>query len=147
MDLSADDRERIQRQFVCLFARVLRDEARNAHKEISRRARREICFSELTQTQLSGLMVMDEYPSDKTCYQVWGFDVEVRSDLLADALGQLPKRKRDLVLLYYFMDMKDAEIAHLTGCPKSTVQYQRTRAIETLKTLMNKEATPDEQYR
>ena len=145
MNLSAEDRERIRRQFACLFARVLRDEAKNAHKEIARRARREVCFSELTEAQLSSLTARDEYPSDKTLYQVSGFDVEVRSDLLVDALGQLSKHKRELVLLYYFMDMKDREIGALLGYPKSTVQYQRTRAVETLKGLMNKEGFPNEQ--
>ena len=145
MILSADDRERVRRQFACLFTRVLRDEAKNAHKEIGRRARRELCFSELTEAQLSSLIVGDDHPSDMNNYRIRGFDVEVRSDLLADALNSLPRPKLEMVLLFYFMNMKDGDIGRLLGYPKSTVQYQRTRAVETLKKLLNQEATPHEQ--
>ncbi|WP_442346039.1 sigma factor-like helix-turn-helix DNA-binding protein [Gemmiger formicilis] len=39
-----------------------------------------------------------------------GFDVLVKNELLAEALNALPERKRDIILLSYFLDMSDAEI-------------------------------------
>ena len=45
----------------------------------------------------------------------------------------LPEEKRRAVLLYYFFDMSDAEIAALYQIPRSTVQYRRTSSFELLK--------------
>ena len=45
--------------------------------------------------------------------------------LLAEALHSLPEEKRNAVLLYYFFEMTDVEIAKLYNVPRSTVQYRR----------------------
>ena len=55
---------------------------------------------------------------------------------LADALHSLPEDKRNAVLLYYFFDMSDAEIAKLCDVPRSTVQYRRTSSFELLKKFL-----------
>lgn len=142
MILSAANRTRIRKQFDCLSKKILREEARNAYKEITRRAGRETVFSELTESQFNSLSVMDEYPSDKTPYQVMGFDVEVRDDLLTEALDNLTQQKRNVILLSYFMDMTDVEIALLMGGTPANIHYHRTSALDMLKKIMNKEDKP-----
>ena len=58
---------------------------------------------------------------------------EITAKLLAEALHSLPDDKREAVLLYYFFDMNDAEIAKLQNIPRSTVQYRRTSSFDLLK--------------
>lgn len=53
---------------------------------------------------------------------------------------QLAGRKRRAVLLYYFFDMSDAEIAALYQIPRSTVQYRRTSSFELLKRYLEEHA-------
>jgi RNA polymerase sigma factor (sigma-70 family) len=61
---------------------------------------------------------------------------EITAKLLAEALHNLPEEKRNAVLLFYFFEMSDVEIAKLYDIPRSTVQYRRTSSFELLKRYM-----------
>ena len=63
---------------------------------------------------------------------------EITAKLLAEALHSLPEEKRNAVLLYYFFEMNDAEIAKLLNVSRSTVQYRRTSSFELLKRYLEK---------
>ncbi|MEF2715126.1 MAG: sigma factor-like helix-turn-helix DNA-binding protein, partial [Bacteroides uniformis] len=47
-----------------------------------------------------------------------------KNELLAEALNALPERKRDIILLSYFLDMSDAEIGELLNVVRTTVFRQ-----------------------
>ena len=66
--------------------------------------------------------------------------MKITAKLLAEALHSLPDEKRQAVLLYYFFDMTDVEIAELMKVPRSTVQYRRTSSIELLKRYLEERA-------
>lgn len=68
----------------------------------------------------------------------------ITPELLAEALRTLPEEKRNAVMLYYFHDMCDADIAKLYNIPRSTVQYRRTSSLETLKQFLEERANDDE---
>ena len=68
----------------------------------------------------------------KTC----DYDVKVKGTLLAEALHTLTDRKRDVILLSYFMEMSDAAIARKMNLVRSTVHEHRTRSLELLKQIM-----------
>ena len=109
-------------QIRCAFngfcKRTLKNESINAHKELRKRQAHEINFSDLT-------------PKEEQTFFAGG--KELSAKLIADAIHSLPEEKRKAVLLYYFFDMSDAEIAELYQIPRSTVQYRRTRSFELLK--------------
>ena len=65
---------------------------------------------------------------------------EITAKMLADALHSLPEEKRQAVLLYYFFDMSDKEIAELMKIPRSTVQFRRTSSFELLKRFLEEKA-------
>ena len=64
----------------------------------------------------------------------------ITPELLAEALRTLPEEKRNAVMLYYFHDMSDADIAKLYNIPRSTVQYRRTSSLETMKHFLEERA-------
>ena len=64
----------------------------------------------------------------------------ITPELLAEALRTLPEEKRNAVMLYYFHDMSDADIAKLYSIPRSTVQYRRTSSLETMKQFLEERA-------
>jgi len=144
MMFSDKDMERIQNQFDVLCKKVLTLESKSFLYAIMKRAKHELTFSDLSEAELNSLSVIDVYPSDSTRYQVLGFDIDVRDDLLAEALDALTPRKREIILLAYFMEMSDADIARLLKNDPSTVFYHRTSALETLKKIMKQEDKPYE---
>jgi RNA polymerase sigma factor (sigma-70 family) len=51
-------------------------------------------------------------------------------------LQALPEKKRDIVLLSYFMDFSDVEIAELLKLVRRTVNDQRHKALKDLQKRM-----------
>ena len=139
MELLLVDQERIRHQFDYLCKLVFRGARCSYIKEILRRAEREIPFSEVPEMELNSLHTMDKYPVENTRYSVMGFTIEVRDDSLAAVINKLTPIKRDIVLLYYFLDMNGSDIARLMGRNPSTVNYHHRNAIVLLKKSMDAE--------
>lgn len=125
---------RTQWQIRCAFngycKRALKNEATNAHRDTKRQQIREVTFSDLSPQEENQLYTYDRYFADDEAEQ--SFCVagkEITAKLLAEALHSLPEEKRNAVLLYYFFNMSDAEIAELYAIPRSTVQYRRTSSF------------------
>ncbi len=136
---------RTQWQIRCAFngfcKQTLKKELLAAHRDIKRRQLREVSFSDLTPQEENQLYTYDSYFEDdeaEKSFCVAGKEITVK--LLAEALHSLPEEKRDAVLLYYFFDMNDAEIAKLRNVPRSTVQYRRTSSFELLKHYLEERA-------
>lgn len=139
---------RTQWQIRCAFngycRRALKNEAINAHRDTKRHQLREVTFSDLTPHEENQLFTHDRYFADDEAEQ--SFCVagkEITAKLLAEALHSLPEEKRYAVLLYYFFDMSDAEIAELHAIPRSTVQYRRTSSFELLKRYLEERANDE----
>ncbi len=73
---------------------------------------------------------------DHSHFQVLGYDIEVKDTLLVEALQALTEKKRNVVLLSYFLEMSDAEIAREMKLVHSTIREHRIRSLELLKKLM-----------
>ena len=67
---------------------------------------------------------------------VFEFEIEITNDLLEEALKHLTKRKRDVILLSFFEEMSDVEIAKKMKLVRSTVNEHKKRSLEILKELM-----------
>lgn len=52
------------------------------------------------------------------------------------ALGQLPPRQREVLVLRYYGDLSEAEIAEATGVSKGTVKSTASRALDALQKIM-----------
>ena len=136
---------RTQWQIRCAFngfcKQALKREAMNASRDIKRQQLREVTFSDLSPQEENQLFVYDQYFVDDEAEQ--SFVVggkEITAKLLAEALHSLPEEKREAVLLYYFFEMNDAEIAKLRDVPRSTIQYRRTSSFELLKRYLEERA-------
>lgn len=134
MDHPSSEREKtVQHQYDSFIKKVLRGEASNYKKEIARRAAREVNFSDLSKKELNQLIAMDEYAAENSLFHVMGFDVEVKNGLLSEALETLPEKKRNIILMAYFLDMTDTEIGQLMNLVRSTVFRHRTSTLKNLK--------------
>jgi RNA polymerase sigma-70 factor (sigma-E family) len=75
-------------------------------------------------------------------------DVDVRSELI-EALGSLAPRQRAVLVLRYFEDLPEAQIARVLGCSVGTVKSTASRGLTRLQaalaadvSLTTKESTP-----
>ena len=82
---------------------------------------------------LKNFAVWDDYETDYTIFSVCGIDIRVLDDELAEALKKLPERKRNTLLMYYFLEMTESEIANLQKITQSGVFKNRHHALETMK--------------
>ena len=128
--------EDTQRVFDCYCKRILKNEAINIQNHNQYMNSRQVSFSELTPEQLAQICTCDEYSSDYSRFKVLEYDIAVKDELLAEALQELPERKRDIILLSYFLDYNDVEIAELLNLVRRTVNDQRNKALKDLKSRM-----------
>ena len=135
--------EHIRHTFDAFCKKVLRNEARDYLDELARQRNREISFSDLPVEVMEQLSVCDDYFADDRTFDVLGNTVQIASDELAEAIAALPKQKRDIILLSYFLDMPDGEIAKALNMVRSSVAYRRSATLKLLRELM--EGKADEQ--
>ena len=145
---------RTQWEIRCAFngfcKKAIKCEATNARRDIRRQQNREIAFSDLTPQEERQLYTVDTYFADEKAqaeddgnFHVAGKKIPPK--LLAEALRTLPDEKREAVLLYYFFDMNDVEIAKLFHVSRSTIQYRRTSSFEVLRRYLEERAYDDEE--
>lgn len=57
-------------------------------------------------------------------------------ELLRQALARLPERQREVLLLRYYEDLTEAEIAKRLGCAPGTVKSSAARALRALRDML-----------
>ena len=134
MELTPSQKKTVTHQFDSYCKKVLRGECRDYHRKLARQQKEEILFSELSEEQLLNLYQEDEYPSEQCIFQACEYEILVHDEKLAQALEELSDEKRDIILLSYFLDMTDQEIADKLDAVRRTVQYKRARALEDMRT-------------
>lgn len=94
---SSSFQQAIQAQFDCLTKKVIKRAAMKYNRDISRRLKHEVPFSEISDLELNKAGVYDKYSSDYTAFNVLGMEVQVSDDQLSKALKCLPERKRNII--------------------------------------------------
>ena len=59
-------------------------------------------------------------------------------EVLWRAIERLPDRQRAVLVLRFYEDLPDGEIAHLLGCAQVTVRSQAKRALDKLREVVNR---------
>ncbi len=95
--------------------------ARNAHVDHLRKQKPEVPLDE----QFTEISSTETLPAEK-------MDAEIDVALLRRALDQLPLKKREILLLSRFQEMKYKDIAELLGCNIGSVKSAVHRAIKDL---------------
>jgi RNA polymerase sigma factor (sigma-70 family) len=95
--------------------------ARNAHVDHLRKQKPEVPLGE----QFNEAVSPETLPAEK-------MDAEIDIALLRKALDKLPLKKREILLLSRFQEMKYKDIAELLGCNIGSVKSTVHRAIKDL---------------
>lgn len=129
----------IQFQFDYMARKVMIRTRSNCYRSIGRQSKREYLFSEMSELELDKLQTFDTYHLDSRIYEILSLNVEVIDCQIAEALDILPKRKRDIILMSYYLEMSDSEIADKLSVNRSTVYRNRTSALEIIKELLEED--------
>jgi len=119
--------------------KVLKYTARTYYSKLRRQSGHETPFSNLPDRELAKLDASDTYFTDEYVFEVLGESVGVSDYDLAAALNELPADRRGIVLMSYFLDMTDKEIAGLLNMTRRTVAYRRINSLRELKKQMESE--------
>lgn len=133
---SSEEQLRIRKQFDSFCKTLLRNEKIDYERARTNRLKHEVSFSELTQEEFGSLNTMDEYIAEAEVFRVLDYDIEVKDELISEALKCLPEKKRNVILLSFFMDMTDTEIAKHMNLVRSTIHHHRTSSLQSLKKIM-----------
>jgi RNA polymerase sigma-70 factor (sigma-E family) len=121
----------VQEAFARVIARV--------HEVKDPRALRGYLRTSVTNLAINGYRKRDH---ERAYLRRWGHthqrqasvppDVETRHDLM-DVLRSLPMRQRAVIVLRYYEDLPEKEIAALLRCPVGSVKSSLSRALDTLR--------------
>lgn len=115
---------------------VIANEAKNAKKEIARRSEREVSISQLVESELAKIVSEDKYTLESMTFSVDGDTITVNDVLLGRAIAALPPLRREVILLSYFLDKKDQQIAALMHLDANVVSKRRYASLKRLKELL-----------
>jgi RNA polymerase sigma factor (sigma-70 family) len=132
----SDVQATIENQFDYLCKQVIKNERTNYLKHLTYRSTNEVTFSELDNQTIQNIAVSDSKPSDCDTFSVKGFLINVKSELLGEALKKVSNKQREILLLHYFLEMSDQEIGELLELHRSNVYRNRKKALKALKTFM-----------
>ena len=129
----------IQTQFDALVKCVVRTKVKNYNRSLNRREQREVTFSNLLGFDLEGIGEMDRYNLEPTnCFDVGIAQIQVNDDQLAEALRTLSEKQQAIVLMFYFLEMSDGEIAKSLSIGRNTSLRQRRKSLEKIKEEIQK---------
>ena len=135
MKLNRQEKEIVRRKFCTYCIKVLHGEALNYLDELDRQREREVIFSELLKKDLDALYCCDEYDM-ADYFTVMGRQVPVHNEWISMALKKLPVKKREIILMLYFLNMTEKEIADCLKLVQSTIHYHKDDYLRLLRKLM-----------
>lgn len=135
----SDFQRTIQCQFDSKLKKIVRSVVKDYYKVLKRRKKKEVFFSDLPDIVVENFSVYDNYDTDYTFFSVCGNEINVCNYDLAEALKQLPEKKRNNVLMYYFLEMSDTEIASVLNHSRGTIFKHRQSALESMKKILKGE--------
>lgn len=123
-------------EFELFCKKVIRGERCDYFRKLMNRAEHEMSFSDLPTGTAERLRATDEIPGECYNFDVYGYKVPIRSDLLAEVLLSFTAEEYSILLLSYALEFSDKSISELLGKSRSGIQRQRSELYEILKEKM-----------
>lgn len=143
MPWTEEDIRRIEGKFDSFCKTVLRNFARDWYRAKHRRRKNEVLFSELPDGRYLEAIHIDPITSaEKHFFDDLEQSIAIENDALAQALHSLSGRKRQIILLAYFLDWTDQQIGERFHVVRSTIQAARTKALKEMRDLLEKQDKP-----
>lgn len=111
-----------------------------ARQRRAARAMREVSLSELPENALYDVgaedVNLERAETERRVFHVRGADVSVSDQRVAQAISYLLPKDREIVLLSYFAELTDEEVAQRVKLSRSAVQHRRKAALDKLREML-----------
>ena len=115
MESTQTTQRRVRYQFEIFCMKVIDGERCDYLRKLMKKMEWESSFSDLPETVLTSLCTFDSDPAEQYIFHVYGHQIPIRNDHLAEILLALGDEGYSILLLYYSLQLKDREIASLLG--------------------------------
>ena len=122
-------------QFDCLMRKVIDRTVKDYHKELGRRAKREIAFSDLPEMEIETFGFIEENYYDFTVFDVFGTEVRVFDEQLCEAIKRLSEQRRNILLMSYFLEIPDIQISDILGITRTSVYRNRMQTLKLIRAM------------
>lgn len=130
----------IRLQFDCLVKRVIDTTVKDYNRETIRRGKHEVTFTDLPQNILEQMCTLDNHDFlESICFEIMGVQIKVYNEELANAMQNLYKQQREIILMSYFLEMSESEITNYMCISRRTFYRNKKKALEDLKKLLSGE--------
>ena len=127
----------IMQAFDAYCKTVLRNKARNLHKELAKQNHFEAALDELLPEAGQLMQYLDQYDfTQPVPIGLTGQEMRISDPTLAAAIFQLLPRFRDVLYLAYFLEYSDKEIGEMLKLSPSTVTSRRKNTLEKLREML-----------
>lgn len=126
----------IRLQFNTLMMIVIKGKMKHYKKRLSKRSTKEVLACEMSEVEQIEQGVFDTYPYNYMSFKVFDFTIYVSDEKLVTALNMLSEKQRNVILLRYFQDMNDREIAELYCVSRSAISSMRNRVLKKLEMIL-----------
>ena len=125
-----------EESFDAFCKKVIRNAAKTAHKNITKRIEMESNFSVIPKAELVLFHTYDTYHTYCKIFGVKGYLVHVYDPALGEVLQHLSPQRRDVLLMDYFLGFNDYQIGRLLNIDHKTVDYRRSEGLRRLKKML-----------
>lgn len=126
----------VEHKFDSFCKRLLKNEMRDYYRSLKKQRVHEISLSSLSSHELEQLSICPQYFITPVMIDMLGISVNIQDQTIVEILQLIPSDKKDIILMHYFLDMSDQEIATLLHTIKQTIQYRRKASLKILKKFM-----------
>ena len=135
--MTPEQEKGIMQAFDAYCKTVLRNKARNLHKELARQNHFEVALDELSPEAEQHMQYWDQHDFTQSVpIGLPGQEMRISNPELAATIFQLLPRFRDVLYLAYFLEYSDKEIAELLKLSPSTVTSRRHNTLDKLREML-----------
>ena len=127
---------KIRQQYDSFCKKLLRNEMIDYEREKRHLEKYEIPMADFRAEEIERFQVTDGGMEVAEQFHILNFDIEIKNELLSEALKNLSKQKREIVLMSFFLEMTDTEIAKYMDLVRLTVRYHKLTSLQIMKKIM-----------
>ena len=136
METTQAVQRRVRYQFEIFCMKVIDGVRCDYLRKLMKKMEWESSFSDLPEAVLTKLCTFDSDPAEQHIFHVYGHQIPIKNDRLAEILLALGNEAYSILLLYYSLQLKDREIASLLGLSRSKIQKDRKILFNELRKRM-----------
>lgn len=122
--------------FDAFCKKVIRNAATDIKRKLAKQRDRELDMDDELYNYLLNMETEDRYSTYVKLYSVKGMHIKITNERIGEALQYIMPNKRAVLLLSYFMDYSDTQIAKTLGISNNTVAYRKKVGLAKLRKIL-----------